>query len=703
MKKILTRAAIVSAVCGIAILFIQSLTRNQGLTQVLFTAVLSAHVQPKAIDDKYSHEAYTYYLKRLDPQKQFFIQADINKLSPYTTKIDDELMKGTFHFFELSNDLLSQRTAQINSFYPSVIDNPINFSDKDAIEVEAKKRVYPKTVQELQAYWRQLIKNQILSEYLSLYEAKAASENKQYAIKYSPALGKVDPVLEKKARLKVKDALKAAFKRRMEEKDEDKRELFFDTLVSVFDAHTGYFPPEKKEDFDISISGKLEGIGAVLTEKDGMIRVEKIIPGSASWKQGELAAEDIILKVAQADGEAVEMTGLRVQDAVKYIRGKKGTTIRLTVKKPSGKVTVISLVRDVVLIEETYAKSVIIQDKRSNKKIGYIYLPKFYRDFSDNKGRNTTDDIRKLVKQLNASHVDGIVFDLRNNEGGALDDAVETAGLFIKTGPIVQVKSKNSDPQVYEDRDPSVEYDGPMVIMINTYSASAAEILAAALQDYKRAVVVGSSRSFGKGTVQIFYDIDKIRPDYAAMFNGLGAVKITIQKFYRINGKSTQYNGVASDVVLPDGNDVLEVGEKYLDYSLPFDSIEPVPYAVWKSSLPNTTDLQKKSQDRVKNNPRFTVLKAHLESIKRENKATLIPLDLASAFQRRKRIDDESKLYRDKQKPFTDLQFSRPDGVEAPTDTVRQASEKDFREALSKDVYLYEAMAVLNDVIGAGK
>ncbi len=556
---------------------------------------------------------------------------------------------------------------------------------------------------ELQNYWRQLIKSQVLTEYLSLYEAKSASENKQYARQYAPSTGKVDLVLEKKARTKVKDALKTAFKRRFDEKEDEKRELFFDTLMNVFDAHSGYFPPEKKEDFDISISGKLEGIGAVLSEKDGMIRVEKIIPGSASWRQGELGVEDILIKVAQAEGDAVELTGMRVSDAVKYIRGKKGTTIRLTIKKPSGKILVISIIRDVVLIEETYAKSIIVQDKRYNKKIGYIYLPKFYRDFSDNKGRNTTDDIRKLVRQLRASNVDGIVFDLRNNEGGALDDAVETAGLFIKTGPIVQVKSKDASPQVYSDIDPTVEYDGPMVIMINTYSASAAEILAAALQDYKRAVVVGSTRSFGKGTVQIFYNLDKMFPDYGAAFNGMGSVKITIQKFYRINGKSTQYNGVASDIILPDGNDALEVGEKYLDYSLPWDSIAPVSYNTFKPQPELIKDLQMKSKQRIDKSERFSILKNHFESIKRENKGKILPLDLISASNRRKHIDTESKAFRDKQKPFPELQFNRPDGISAPTDSVRLASEKDFKEALSKDVYLYEALSVLNDIISIKK
>ena len=700
MSKLTKRILSISVLCGIAFFFIQALTKHQALHQVLFTTVRNGHVTPQEIDDDYSIKVYNRFIESYDPGKYYFTQKDMSRLVIYQRLIDDELRQGTFTFYNLANAIIDERVAQIHNIYPKYLNAPIDLSTQETLETDPEKRDYAKDEAELEQLWRKRVKHQVLNQYLSLVDGKMATDNETVKAQLDPSTGNIDPEIEAEARKKVKDSLDTAFKRRFDEEDDDKREVFLNALLNVFDTHTSYFPPEKKEDFDISLSGKLEGIGAVLSEKDGQINVVRVIPGSAAWRQGDLEAGDIILKVAEGNDDPVDIVGLRIRDAVRYIRGKKGTEVRLTVKKAIGEIKIVPIIRDIVIIEETYAKGTVIEHTKYKDKIGYINLPKFYRDFSDSKSRNTTDDIRKLLLQLKKSRVEGIILDLRNNEGGALRDAVDTAGLFVEKGPMVVVKGTNRG-SVLRDTDRSVIYDGPLIVLINSYSASASEIVAAALQDYGRAVIVGSESSFGKGTVQTFVNLDQIFPRRSQLFKDLGSVKLTIQKFYRVNGGSTQYKGVIPDIILPDNHGALEVGEKYLDFSLPWDTTDSVAYKKWDGKQYNIDTLKQNSSVRIKNSDAFKTLVEHFGEVNKERDRTLVSLNLVTAYERREAVEKETEEYKNSIKPFPYLNFSRPKGTPKPKDDAKKESEKEFHESLSKDLHLLETIEIMHDMLDA--
>jgi carboxyl-terminal processing protease len=699
VNKHIKRLALVASVSIVAFVFVQALSKPQAIQQILITAAKGAHVSTQTINDSYSLKVHKLFIDRIDPSKHFFIQSDMNRLGFYKKSIDDEILQNTFNFYNLATDIYMERVKQINTLYPKYLDAPLSFSKSEYIETDKDKVRYKQSEAELEQLWRKVIKHQVLTEYLALIDARLATENEVYKSMYSPDSGHVDAELEERARKKVKEDFKQSFKRRLEETEEDKRALYYDSLLGIFDNHTSYFPPEAKEDFDISISGKLEGIGAVLTEKDGFIKIVRIITGSASWRQGELKAQDIILKVGQGNEEPIDIVGMRVKDAVRYIRGKKGTEVRLTVKKPNGNISVISIVRDIVEIEATYAKGAIVKHKIHKERYGYVYLPKFYRDFQDNKGRNTTDDIRKELDKLRESNVDGIVLDLRNNAGGALVDAVDTAGLFFEKGPVVQVTIRNGRSNVLKDKNTSISYDGPLVVLVNSYSASASEILAAALQDYERAIIVGSESSFGKGTVQTFINLDDIIENGNFPFKDLGSLKITIQKFYRVNGGSTQYKGVIPDIILPDNYKVLEVGERHLEHSLPWDTIEPVPYKKWPHKRGNINRIKANSNARIAKSDRFNLLNKHYALTNVEIKKTLLALNLEESHARKERIDKESKIFTDGQKTFDYLKVSSPKGSEKLKSKAKKEIEKEFFDGLTKDLYLDESFNILHDLI----
>jgi len=432
--------------------------------------------------------------------------------------------------------------------------------------------------------------------------------------------------LEKDAREKVLKRNDDWFRRLSQVEHFDRLTNFLNSIATYYDPHTGYYPPKDKEDFDISISGQLEGIGATLQEKDGYIKVVNIVPGSPSWKDGKLKENDLILKVAQADEEFVDIVGMRLDKAVKLIRGKKGTTVRLLVKNVEGTMQTISLVRDVVIIEETYAKSVIVQTDE-NKRVGYIYLPQFYVNFNEKGGgRRCSDDVLKEVLKLKNEGIDGLVIDLRNNGGGSLPDVVKMAGYFIKEGPIVQIQEKGGRKSVLTDTDPGMYYDGPLAVMVNGGSASASEIFAAALQDYQRAVIVGSEFTFGKGTVQRFLDLDQVVNSAHENNKPFGALKLTFQKFYRINGGSTQLKGVKSDVVLPDNMKYLDYGERELEHHLEWDKISPQEFELY-SNPTVLKEIEAASQKRINADPEFALIDEKAKKIKEIRDQTVVSLN----------------------------------------------------------------------------
>ena len=647
------------------------------------------HYEPKTLDDAFSEQVFEAFLEEIDPNKQFLTQQDIAYLESFKRQLDDQIIKADPTFQKKVATLHDQRVKQVQGFYTNYFEEPMSFEERESLETDPDKRSYAVGSDELRDRWRRIIKENILTQYLSLAEKdKEASANIEVFVQR----------IEEEARELVKKNFDSYFANLNKETSEEKFAKYVDVVANVFDPHTGYYLPEKKEDFDISISGKLEGIGAVLKEEDGYIKVVRIVVGSASWRQKELEADDTILKVGQGADPPVNAVGMRVRDAVKLIRGKKGTEVRLTVKKPDESIKTIPIVRDVVHLEETYAKETVIHHEGIGAKVGYIYLPSFYRDFNDANARNSATDVKNAVAKLVSQDVMGIIIDLRNNGGGSLKDAVDMAGLFIPEGPVVQVRDSRSISTILRDKDASVQYEGPLVLLTNAYSASASEILAAALQDYGRAVILGAYTSYGKGTVQTFVDLDKSLPYPYREHRPLGSIKLTIQKFYRINGGSTQFKGVVPDIILPTPTDFRDIGEKELPHALEWSTVSPLQYTQSATALP-LDKLRAKSRRRVKRIDAFKTYESYSEFQKERKEKS----DRSLVFKDRIKTHLERK---EKEKTVEEITVVIPE-LSIPTPNFSSKGEKleqdqekfrDWKASLEKDAYVNEAIYVLDDI-----
>jgi carboxyl-terminal processing protease len=691
--KIFLSVLVVILLTGSFILYSKSDTpagKNEILLRALMQGLNSMHYKPEKVDDNFSKKAFKLYLDRLDFNKKFLLESDVAMLRKYETQLDDQLRAGSYEFFDLSADLIEKRTKETEAFYKEILAKPFDFSKDESVELDGKKLRYAKDRNDLKEAWRKQLKYQTLVRLADMQrqqEKATASANAKDV--------KTFEQMEAEARDKVMTAYNELYKRLGQVTRDDRRATYINAIANVYDPHTGYFPPKAKKDFDIEFTGRLEGIGASLQEKDGQIKVMEIVPGSPSYMQGELKPGDAIQKVAQGSGDAVLVEGMRLDDAIQLIRGKKGTEVRLTVRKPDGSTRIVPIVRDVIVFEETYAQSAMIDDKQ---KIGYIKLPGFYADFEGNGGRNSAEDVKAEVEKLKAAGMQGLVLDLRNNGGGSLKDAVDMAGLFIEQGPIVQVRTAAGKTVVLDDRDPQVQYDGPLVIMVNANSASASEILAAAMQDYKRAVIVGTP-TFGKGTVQQFVEIDEALPSQFDPYKPFGALKLTIQKFYRVNGGTTQLRGVTPDVILPDAYSFLEFGEKEQEHALSFDEISPARYKPWTRSKLNIPAIQASSKSRIAGNESFKVIKESGEKLKKQSDITTRSLSLKKYMEEENKGEKANKQLEDAQKNIPVLNVSRlkTDLQAISGDTAKMARNKDFMKSLQKDVYVEEAVAIIKN------
>jgi carboxyl-terminal processing protease len=583
----------------------------------------------------------------------------------------------------------------------NILKKPFDFFKNESIELDAKKRKFSQSQDELREYWRKILKYQCLLSYLNIKRSKGKKDS--------------DDELFKLAKQRVFKSFESLFNRLTQATKKDSLSLYLKALIQVYDPHSEYFPPKEKQDFDIEMTGTFEGIGAALRDEDGLVKVVRIIIGGPSWRQKRLKPGDFILKVAQGDKEPVDIVGMRTEDAVKLIRGKKGTEVRLTVKKPDGSIVVIPIIRDVVVVEESYARSAVFKIEGSDRPFGYIYLPRFYRDFSRRNGKNSTDDIKKEIKKLQSQEVEGIILDLRNNSGGSLIDAITISGLFITEGPIVQIKDRQKGIQVLRDEDENVNYAGPLLILINTLSASASEIMAAALQDYGRAVIMGGEHSFGKGTVQVMFNLDRYLSSrtLAKRLDGiksLGALKITIQKFYRITGSSNQFKGVVPDIILPDYYDYLNIGEKYLDYPLDWDSIPSVSFTPWGSVDFDLKELARKSESRVKNKSHFQQLKLFVSELKKIQEKTEKSLNLKIFLLEQKKVKQQldkigkspvklSKVLIFPSEKISSNQLTKLSGLEKEKQEISLKKQQEWFKQLQEDFFLEEATLVMNDMV----
>lgn len=656
------------------------------------TAMLKeAHYSPKSIDDDFSKKIFTRYFENLDPGKNIFLQADLESLRKFETKIDDEMKGAPVEFFRAAGQLFNKRTEEVSAYYKEILTKPFDFTIDETLTADPDKLKFSVSEADRKEYWRKWLKYQTLERYVDLLEIREKNKDR------NDFTLKTDAELEKEARDKVIKVMDRTFERyRFKFSEDDKFNMFVRTITSAMDPHTEFFPPVDKRYFDEQMSGRFYGIGASLVYDEGNIKINTLLAGSPAWKSGEVQVGDVVMKVAQGKEDPVELTGFIVEDAVKLIRGKKGTEVKLTLKKQDGSLKIISLIRDEIVQDETFARSAIINNGIS--RLGYIYLPEFYADFDRPNGNRSYVDVAKEIQKLKADSVDGIVMDLRNNGGGSLYDVVQMVGLFIEKGPVVQVKDRDGKPSILEDKDRSVLYDGPLAVMVNEFSASASEIFAAAIQDYGRGVIIGSTSTYGKGTVQRNIGLDP-ESGFLSSNSELGTVKLTLQKFYRVNGGSTQLKGVYSDIVLPDNYEYLKFREKDEPDALPWDEINKATIKHWSSGY-EISSLQKLSNDRLENSPAFKLIKENTEWLAKQNDK-VYSLNLEKFQKEQKAIRATIRQTETLKKLEGEM-----DIVSLPQDKDRFSYDKGKQDRfdqwiknLRKDIYIDQASKITADMI----
>lgn len=662
------------------------LKHHEYVQNMVFAALEARHYNPHEINDDFSKKAFKEYINDIDYGKQFLLQSDIEALKKYELTIDDLIKGEKIDFYLDAQEVIEKRTQEVQQIYRELLEKPFKYDKEETYETDRDKRTFPKNNKELKERWRKYLKFSTVSK---LYNKEKANAKKEAEDQLSWE------ELEVKSREAVLKNMDSWFNRLGKLKDEDKFESYLNSFLQIFDPHTVYLAPKTNEDFNISMSGKLEGIGAQLQQKDGEIKVTMIVPGSPCALQGELEVEDIILKAAEDNEEPTDLEDLLLNEAIRFIRGKKGTQVTLTVRKIDGSIKEIPIVRDVVVNRETYAKSALINE---GQKVGYIKLPRFYADFNDRNGRRCSTDMKKEIEKLKGEGIESLVIDLRNNGGGSLQDVVDIAGYFIDKGPVVQVKGYDEKSRVLNDRDPQVIYDGPLVIMINNFSASASEILAAALQDYDRALIVGSEQSFGKGTVQKIINFDRQMRTQNTNLKPFGSIKLTTDKFYRINGGTTQLKGVESDIVFPDNYTYIDLGERERDYALEWDQIEKASYKMSKSDLNKAKEL-KGFQKRREGDPVYDYIDNRAQELKKNRDETIIPISY-KAYKAELEKDDEDKdalknLIKEN-RSLLQVSNLKTDLEDIQSDSTLIEINTKWIEGLEKDVYLNEVVKILN-------
>ncbi len=666
------------------------------------TAILNyiqqVHFDPKPIDDNLSKFVFKTYLERLDPSKRYFLQKDIDMLKKHELLIDDQINNKTFDFFEDVTKIMEMRMKLVDSLYRKVIAEPIAIDNNKAFETDEKKLPWAKSEVELMGY----MKENVTFDVISRLERKIKDEEK----KENKAERKNIDKLKEEVIADIKKSMDDWFDRLKKLRRSDRFEAYMGTITNYFDPHTDYFSPKEKQDFNINMGGRLEGIGARLQQEGDNIKISSVMPGGPAWKSKQVQDNDIILSAAQEGKEPVSLTGMRVDDAVQHIRGKKGTKVILSLKKQDGTIKSVTLERDKIIVDESFARSAIMDLPGVLDNVGYIKLPKFYSTFDDEEASSScAEDIAKEVARLKAQNVKGIILDLRNNTGGSLSDVVDMSGFFIEDGPVVQVKSRQAKPYVYNDKDSKVLYDGPFIIMVNSMSASASEIIAAAMQDYKRAVIVGSNSTFGKGSVQRFFDLDRAISGNDNL-KPLGEIKMTTQKFYRVNGQTTQLGGVVPDIILPDNFMYIEVGEKEYDNALPSTTIAPLDYNQTVAVVDYMQELKDKSKSRVSKDANFTKVMENAKRIKTNKDKTKSTLSLAEYTKEVNTLEAESKkfdgLFKEDITGFT-IKNTPEDIALFTADESKKARNDEWVKELRKDFYITETMQIMKDLISGKK
>jgi carboxyl-terminal processing protease len=663
--------------------------KDKVLIYVLKNILTRGHFVMKEMNDDFSEVVYNSFIDGLDPSKRYFTQKDLKEFSKFKYDIDNQLLNDDVSFYNLVYSRFIDKVKNAKSYYGDLLIQPFKFKKNETIDVDYDKVPFAKNENELIDYWRKQLKLNTLSrvqEQTEIQEEKA-KKDKKFKLKSFKTL-------EKEARAEVLKNMNELYLRIEELEHEDWFSTFLNSVVGAFDPHTTYMAPRIKERFDQDMSGKLEGIGARLQMEGIYTHVFELVSGGPASKQGELEAGDIILQVAQANGDPIDIVGMRLDDAIKFIKGKKGTEVRLTVKKKlDGSTKVISIIRDLVQLDETFVKSTIVE--KDGKKYGIINLPKFYIDFSDNAYRDSAKDMEKEIERLKKEGVAGLMIDLRNNGGGSLKTAIEISGLFIDKGPIVQVKYRGEKPVVKNDIDPKIQWDGSLVVLVNEFSASASEIFAAAMQDYKRAVIIGGNQTYGKGTVQNILPINQ----FTKYKKDLGYIKMTIQKFYRVNGGSTQIEGVYSDIIMPSRYSYMKFGERDLEGALIWDKVPQANY-IQTNSYENFADVVYNSNQRIASNTQFKLVNEYAKWLKENQDDSSYSLNY-KAFSKENDVQEkEAEKFKSVFKYNSKLKFLSPK-YELPLlkkDTTLADKRTAWHKNLSKDMYVSEALNVLSEL-----
>jgi len=666
---------------------------KDGLVIQLITYVLDqAHYLDKEIDDNFSEEVFETFIENIDPYKRYFYASDYKDFSKYKFSIDDSFKNPDLTFFNLVHDRFINRISETKSIYKKILSTPFDFTKQEQFNLDIDEMEYVNNESELYDRWRRLLKIYVIEN----YHDEIKDDQRKFE-KDSAFLIRSNAEIEETVRLDLSQTMDESYRVLQEElQRQDWFSVYINSFVAQYDPNTSYLDPDSRDRFDVDISGNYAGIGAMLRKKIDKVEITEIISGGPAWRDNSLEKGDAILKVRQEDeDEAVSILGMRLSDAVKLIKGEKGTNVYLTVKKVDGSVSEISIKRDIVLLEETYIKSSIVS--KSDLKYGVINIPKFYIDFDNQSNRDAAKDLRLEINRLKEEGVKGLVIDLRNNGGGSLKTVVDMAGMFIKNGPVVQVKYFDKEKQILSDRDRSILWTGPLVILVNEGSASASEILAAAMQDYKRAIVIGGNQTWGKGTVQVVFPLNRM---VRGNTNGdLGALRYTTQKYYRINGGSVQLEGVKSDINVPYRYKYLDFGEKDSDNPMQWDEIGKADYSTWQSNFDFNQAIEK-SKIRMENNNYLKLVDENAKWIKsvRDNKIVNLNYDdfkeeiekNSIETEKFKALDDYSMDYTFNSLPYEINLIS--------SDSVLGLKRERWHKSLSKDIYIEEALNVLSDL-----
>ncbi|WP_363317943.1 carboxy terminal-processing peptidase [uncultured Algibacter sp.] len=667
--------------------------KDKLLIQIITFVLDQGHFDPIALDDAFSEELFSDYIEIVDPVKRYFYESDYKDFEAFKLNLDDQLKITDITFFNVVNERMLKRIEEAKEIYKDVLSKPFDYSIDEEFDTNYENSTFVKNKKEMKDRWRRQLKFSTLSNYddIKEEEKRAKEANSDYVLK-------PEEQIEEEARKATLNSINIYFEDYIDDqRREDWFAVYVNTIVEEFDPHTYYLAPKGKEDFDQRMSGKLEGIGARLQKRMDYIKIVELISGGPAWRSNELEVEDIILKVKQEDEEfPVDIVGMRINDAIKYIKGPKGTKVMLTIKKVDGSVKEVEIIRDVVELVETYAKSSIVE--KDDKKFGIINLPAFYVDFQDYKNINAAKDVKSEIEYLKAEGMEGLVLDLRNNGGGSLPAVVDMAGLFIKDGPIVQVRSTDQPKEVLKDRDKTISWDGPLVILVNEISASASEIMAAAMQDYKRAIIIGGKQTYGKGTVQNVIDLNNMLRNNTS--GDLGALALTRQKYYRINGGSVQLEGVKSDVNVPGRFSFIDVGEKDKDNPLPYDEIDAADYTPWNYYFDYDATVNN-SKKRMSTNEQLKLIEENAKWVKSKIDETVYSLNYKIYKNQLEANELESKKFDAISNYKTNLTFQSHGFekalIEQDTTDLKEKRQR-WHINLSKDVYVEEALNVLEDL-----